>query len=260
MLNLTHIDTACALLEIGGWRLVTDPVFDAPGGRYHFGWGALSRKQSTPALRPDQLGPIDAVLLSHHQHGDNLDAGGAAFARSAPVVVTTRAAARTLSNAIGLAPGDTHVLTAPGRSDLHITAVHAQHRPAFMPEFISGPVIGFVLRSDVLPSGAVYITGDTVLCDAVRAAVATHKVHTLVVHVGAVRFPWLTGPLRYTFNATEAAEVAHLSGAANVVPIHTSGWTHFREGIPALLAACETKGVASRLRVPVSGERLTVSV
>ena len=38
--RLTHIGGPTVLLEIGGWRLLTDPTFDAPGGRYRFGWGA----------------------------------------------------------------------------------------------------------------------------------------------------------------------------------------------------------------------------
>lgn len=85
MATLTHIDTACTLLEIGGWRLVTDPAFDPPGRRYWFGWGSSSRKTGTPAVRPDEVGAVDAVLLSHEQHGDNLDTAGRAFATSAPL-------------------------------------------------------------------------------------------------------------------------------------------------------------------------------
>ena len=39
-----------ALIEIGGWRLLTDPTFDEPGRRYSFGWGSGSRKTAGPAL------------------------------------------------------------------------------------------------------------------------------------------------------------------------------------------------------------------
>jgi L-ascorbate metabolism protein UlaG (beta-lactamase superfamily) len=76
MASHIQIDTSRALFEIGGVRLLTDRVFDPPGARYHFGWGALSRKSSTPALSPDPVGSIDAILLSHDQPGDNLDRAG----------------------------------------------------------------------------------------------------------------------------------------------------------------------------------------
>jgi L-ascorbate metabolism protein UlaG (beta-lactamase superfamily) len=77
--RLTHIGGPTALIEVAGWRLLTDPTFDAPGGRYRFGWGTASRKTAGPALQPGDLGRIDAVLLSHDQHGDNLDAAGRSF-------------------------------------------------------------------------------------------------------------------------------------------------------------------------------------
>lgn len=32
-ISVTHIDTACILLEIGGYRIVTDPTLDNRGAR-----------------------------------------------------------------------------------------------------------------------------------------------------------------------------------------------------------------------------------
>jgi L-ascorbate metabolism protein UlaG (beta-lactamase superfamily) len=258
MPTLTAIDTACALLDVGGVRLLTDPAFDPPGRRYHFGWGAMSRKTGAPAMSPADVGAVDAVLLSHHQHQDNLDDAGAAFTRSAPRVLTTRAAARALPNAQGLAPWESADLTLPGRPSLRVTATPAQHHPAWQPEFISGPVIGFVLEGEGLASGPLYITGDTVLFDGVREVARRFKVGTLVVHVGAVRFPWLTGPARYTLDAAEAAEVAKLTGARRVIPLHTSGWTHFREGVDDLRRRFQEAGLADRLVVPTPGQPLSL--
>jgi L-ascorbate metabolism protein UlaG (beta-lactamase superfamily) len=31
--RITHIGGPTALIEVGGWRLLTDPTFDAPGRR-----------------------------------------------------------------------------------------------------------------------------------------------------------------------------------------------------------------------------------
>jgi L-ascorbate metabolism protein UlaG (beta-lactamase superfamily) len=256
MATFTHVDTACALHQIGGWRLLTDPVFDPPGRRYHFGWGALSRKTGTPGLTPQEVGAVDGVLLSHHQHGDNLDAAGDAFTRAAPLVLTTRAASRTRPNARGLAPWEVHLLSAPGRQALKVTATPAQHHPSWLPGFISGPVVGFLLESAALPRGPIYVTGDTVLFDGVREVARRFAVDTLVVHVGAVRFPWLTGPARYTFDAGEAVEVARLTRARQVIPIHTAGWTHFREGLDVLRTAFGAAGLTDRLRFPEAGRAI----
>jgi L-ascorbate metabolism protein UlaG (beta-lactamase superfamily) len=37
--RLTHIGGPTLLIEVGGLRILTDPTFDPPGGRYRFGWG-----------------------------------------------------------------------------------------------------------------------------------------------------------------------------------------------------------------------------
>ena len=48
--RITHIGGPTTLIEVGGWRLLTDPTFDAPGRRYTFGWGSASHKTTGPAV------------------------------------------------------------------------------------------------------------------------------------------------------------------------------------------------------------------
>ena len=96
--RVTHIGGPTVLIETGGRRLLTDPAFDPPGGTYRFGWGTGSRKTTGPALAAAELPPIDAVLLSHDHHGDNLDPAGRALLPSAGVVVTSAAGARRLGS------------------------------------------------------------------------------------------------------------------------------------------------------------------
>ncbi|MEV6283490.1 hypothetical protein [Kribbella sp. NPDC051770] len=77
--RITHLGGPTALIEVGDFRLLTDPTFDPPGRRYTFGWGTSSVKEAGPAVAVDELPPIDAVLLSHDHHGDNLDDAGRAL-------------------------------------------------------------------------------------------------------------------------------------------------------------------------------------
>src|SRR3954464_14011883 len=87
--TLTHVGGPTVLIEVAGWRLLTDPTFDPPGQRYKFGLGISSRKLGGPAVPAERLAPIDAVLLSHDHHEDNLDPAGRALLPSAGAVITT---------------------------------------------------------------------------------------------------------------------------------------------------------------------------
>ncbi len=48
-------------------------------------------------------------------------------------------------------------------------------------------------------------------------------------YLGGVRFP-ITGPVRYTMTARDAAELCRLIRPRTAIPIHYEGWKHFGEG------------------------------
>src|SRR5689334_15136958 len=94
--RVTHVGGPTTLLEFGGWRILTDPTFDPPGGRYFFGWGTTSKKLLGPSIPVDDVGPIDAVLVSHHHHEDNLDPSARALLPRWGTTLTTKKAAAKL--------------------------------------------------------------------------------------------------------------------------------------------------------------------
>jgi L-ascorbate metabolism protein UlaG (beta-lactamase superfamily) len=224
-MKITHIGGPTALIEVGGWRILTDPTFDPPGKRYFFGWGTVSKKLAGPAIAADDLLPIDAVLLSHDHHGDNLDPAGRDFLPKAGVVVTTASGAKRLGgDARGLAPWDTTTLSADGKPDIVVTATPCRHGPPGSHPIV-GDVIGFHLDWGEPP---LWISGDTVLYDGVRE-VAKLDVDVAIVHLGGVRFP-VSGPFRYTMTAKDAVELCAALEPKTIIPIHYEGWKHFRQG------------------------------
>ena len=113
--RITHVGGPTMLIQIDGWRLLTDPTFDPPGRKYNFGWGTGSVKLAGPAVAVSDLGRIDAVLLTHDHHDDNLDAAGRAFLSSADAIVTTVSGAKRLGGgARGLEPWAETRLETPG--------------------------------------------------------------------------------------------------------------------------------------------------
>jgi L-ascorbate metabolism protein UlaG (beta-lactamase superfamily) len=230
---ITHIGGPTALIEIGGWRILTDPTFDAPGRRYAFGWGTSSRKLTGPAIAASEIGRIDAILLTHDHHDDNLDAAGRALLPSAGVVVTTASGARRLGgDTRGLVAWATTRLEHPERPAITVTATPCRHGPPLSHPLV-GDVIGFAMRWDGQEHGVLWITGDTVLYDGVRQVADRLQVDTAIVHLGGVQFP-ITGPLRYTMTAHDAVELLGLVHPRTAIPIHYEGWKHFREGREAI--------------------------
>jgi len=243
--RLTHVGGPTLLIEVGGWRLLTDPTLDPAGGSYRFGWGTGSRKLAGPALAAGDLLPVDAVLLSHDHHDDNLDAAGRELLpRCGRVVSTVAGAGRLGGDTEGVAPWGTTVLEAPGRPAIEITATPCRHGPPLSRPLV-GDVVGFALRWEGQAHGALWISGDTVLYDGVREVGHRLEVGVAVLHLGGVRFP-VTGPLRYTMTAADAVELCGELRPATAIPIHYEGWRHFREGRAAVEAELAAAPAAVR--------------
>lgn len=251
--RLTHIGAATLLLELGDLRLLTDPAFDRVGTRHTVPRPVPglfnSRRSESPALGVDSIDAIDAVLLSHEHHFDNLDDSGRELLPKVETVLTTKAGAKRLGgNAVGLVPGDRSTVGGA----LEVTAMPARHGPPVIGQ-MAGPVIGFLLRHERLER-PVWLSGDTRWHGAVKDALAANgPIGTAIVNLGAARFR-PTGPARYTMDAREAARAVREIGAEQTIPIHFEGWSHFKQGREAARREFEGAGIAERVRWLEQGE------
>ncbi|WP_207207273.1 MBL fold metallo-hydrolase [Xylanimonas protaetiae] len=236
-MRLTHLGGPTVLVELDGWRILTDPTFDPPGRTYGFGLGTSSTKVAGPALEPEQLGPVDVVLLSHDHHADNLDDRGRALLPSATTVLTTASGRDRLGapNVRGLRPGETVTLAGDGRPPLHVRATPCRHGPP-LSRPVAGDVVGFALTPGDGDRVALWMTGDTVLHAPVRRLARRRDVDVLLMHLGRVRFP-VTGPLRYSMDGRDAVRLVRLAAPRVAVPVHYEGWSHFSEPAERLRAA-----------------------
>lgn len=244
-----------ALIEVGGVRILTDPTFDPPGE--HPSGPRVLVKTTGPAVSPEDLGPVELVLLSHDQHPDNLDPLGREVVRTAPLTVTTEAAAERLDGETrGLGPWTHLTVPRPDGSELRVHAVPAQHGPDGM-DASSGPVIGFVLAGDGLPT--IYVSGDNAALRVVEeVAENLGPIDLALLFAGAARTARLDAYL--TLTADKAARAAALLGDAAIVPVHSEGWTHFTQGQDDVRDAFERHGLSDRLRMLRPGDSVTLDL
>lgn len=255
--KITYFDTAMALIEINGLRLLTDPVLDPAGTCFEYGPIRLDKLSSAATTAAD-LGAIDAVLLSHDQHGDNLDHAGRALLAAVPRVITTPLAAGRLGHpgAVGLDPWESTTLHGASGRSITVTAMPAQHGPDGTQE-ATGPVTGFLIDWAGAP-GPIYISGDTV------PFAGTHEIVDRIArpwialpHLGSVQLAPL-GDALLSMSAAQAIDFMQALDAPIIVPLHFDGWGHFSEDSGTARALTAASPIADRFHWLAPGESLTI--
>lgn len=196
-LRLTYVGHATVLLEIDGVRILTDPILRGS-------LGPLRRAGPTPI--PAELGPIDAVLVSHG-HPDHFDRASLRGVAGDPLVVVPTGMGRATAR-VGR---ETREVTANESVDvggLRITAVPARH--GRWPVHRAARPLGFLIEG----SRSIYFAGDTAIFPSMARLAG--RVDVALLPVGRWGPP--RGPDRLT--PASAVDAAVLVGARVAVPIH----------------------------------------
>ncbi|MBB5918192.1 L-ascorbate metabolism protein UlaG (beta-lactamase superfamily) [Nocardia transvalensis] len=245
--DLLHIGGPTVRFRYGALTWLTDPTFDAPGD---YTGPVPLHKLTGPAVPADRVGPVDVVLLSHDQHADNLDNAGRAFLAGVEHVLSTTEAAGRMEGVRGLANWES-VRIGP----VTVTGVPALHGPE-RAEALSGPVTGFVLRADGLPT--VYVSGDNASVEYVERIVSRlGPIDVALLNVGAANVGRF-GDIDVTLNARTAVAAAAALGDAVIVPVHAEGWAHFTETLDHLRRTFAYGGREAQLRIPPLGTEFSV--
>ena len=136
--SLEFIGTATTLLRLGPYTLLTDPDFRPQGKRAYLGKGLFSKRRTEPALQPQDLPPLDGVLLSH-LHGDHFDPiARERLGKELPVLTTPSAGRKLRRWGFGAAYGMDTWETTDLAGGLTVTSVPASTRrrtpvPSFHP-------------------------------------------------------------------------------------------------------------------------------
>ena len=235
-MRLRLIRHATVLLSTGGKKILVDPMLDPAGAR--------PPVENTPNQRDNPLVELpepaevvvhglDAIVVTH-LHQDHFDATAAALLpKDVPLFC---------------APDDSETLRGHGFNDVRpvddrvdwegtaITRTAGVHGPL-------GPSPGFVIDS-------LYVAGDTVWCDEVRAALDEHRPAVVVVNASGARF--LEGrPLVMTVD--DVVAVARYAPDVHVVAVHLEAINHCLETRADLHQRLHEEGLTGQVTVPENG-------
>lgn len=259
--TLTFIGNATVLIEYGPFRLLTDPNFLHRGQRAYLGWGLSSKRLTEPALTPEQIGELDAVVLSH-LHGDHWDRiARRTIDRRIPIVTTPQAARRlqglySFRRASGLDTWESQLLTS-GSAAVRITSLPGRHAPG-PARMLFPPVMGSLLEfGDV--SGEVdyriYLSGDTLMYDGLREIAGRHPDIDLgVVHLGGTTLP---GGLMVTMDGEQGGDWLELMRPTTAVPVHYEDYPLLKSSRADFERAARRRGLADSVRSIEPGDRLS---
>ncbi|KAK2755516.1 hypothetical protein FQN54_006456 [Arachnomyces sp. PD_36] len=251
--TITHISTASAILDINGVKFLTDPFFSPAGTEWDMGTMTLKNTE-TPALALEDLPPIDAVLLSHEDHPDNLDELGRRLLDGRHVLTTIDGAKKLAPRpgVRGLKPWESVTLVAGGKK-FEVTGTPCQHLPG-------GECTGFILTAEefgVAPDGrpnAIYFSGDTVYLEELATISRRWHITVALLNFGNVLVPSPEGPVQITMDGKQGARLFRELGADILVPMHFESWGHFTQFGAELKKVLTDEGVIEKVHWLVPGE------
>ncbi|MBK6306786.1 MAG: MBL fold metallo-hydrolase [Gemmatimonadetes bacterium] len=226
--RVTYLGGPTFLIEIGRFRLVTDPGFD-PGTERNEG-PATSSPRSWPHRSPSIGLALWTRCCSATPSTSTTSTTRAPPARVGTTITTPASAEMKLpgKKVKGLATWASTEITNAAGERLKITAMPAVHTSNPALREAVGEVTGFMLEWQGARAETFYISGDTVWIDEMNEIARRYKVNAAILHLGAANVP-AVGDNFLTMSSAEGVRLAQTLGLKEVYPAHFEGWRHWRE-------------------------------
>ncbi len=256
--SIQFIGNATVLIRFGGLTLLTDPTFIHRHERVSIGYGMHSTRLTDPAMRIEDLPPLDVIVLSHY-HGDHFDQEAERGLDKAVPIVTTRAAAEVLrlKGFRQSKPLDTwsSMVVEKGDLRLRITALPGRHGPAIAHVFLP-PVMGSLVEFHAPQARPfrLYITGDTLVYDDLREIPRRYPdIDLALLHLGGTKVLGLL----LTMDAAQGVDMLRLVQPRQAIPIHFNDYDVFTSPLSDFSRAVEAAGFEDRVHYLTHGQTYT---
>jgi len=251
-MRLRLIRHATLLVDLAGRRLLVDPMLDPAGARPPVANTPNDRRNplcELPEPAEVLVSRVDAVLVTH-LHADHLDETAVdLLPKEVPLLC------QPPDEGVLRDRGFADVRPVPAELDWDGVAVRrtgGRHGTGAIGDAMA-PVSGFVLAAPGEP--VLYLAGDTIWCDEVRAALEEHEPDVVVVNAGGARFNQ-GDPI--TMDADGVVAVARHAARATVVVVHLEAVNHCLETRADVRQRVHREGLDGRVTVPEDGALVPV--
>jgi len=242
------------LIGFYGFNIITDPALfrrigaDTPMGTVG------PKRLIAPALRPDQLPPIDLVLLSH-AHMDHMDLPTLRALPGRPRAVTAHATEDLLADTHATPPtalrwGEKTRVSSPN-GDAEIQAFEVKHWGARWRHDKYRGYNGYVVSRE---GKKILFGGDTAWTKSFSSLRGMGPFEFAIMPIGAYQ-PWVCSHC----TPEQAAGMANDAGARNLLPVHFKTFAFGREGAIEPLARLQTVLESERIGWREVGETFVCS-
>lgn len=259
-MKIHQLRNATIIVEFGTYRILVDPML-APKNALPplrvFGARQRNPLVELPGSTATALESVTHCLITHCQKGhfDHLDRAAKKWLRDKqiPVICTPSDARYLAKRGLNVHPlPEQHEQPSPLLGG-QIRTVRCTHGRGLIGKLMEHGV-GYFIEVPGEPS--LYLSGDTVLTSTIREFVLRHQPQICVVPAGGARFD-MGGEI--IMGIDEVIELARLA-VGTVVANHLEALSHCPVTRSALALAGTNADVESRLRIPLDGEVLHLTV
>ena len=195
--SITFWGHACAYIDVDGYGIVTDPVFQK---------ATIFRRRKVPAPPPESYSNVGVVLISH-AHPDHLSPNTIETFPSQAVVLCPEPSAKYLSELEQevrvMTPGDEYEY--PGGRVIAVPALHNGGRYSLFSKGSDGRALGYVIETS---DATVYYSGDTNYSYGIERIGMTHRPDIALLNING------------HLHSSDAIFAAWASRAGTIIPMH----------------------------------------